>query len=263
MKKLKEILIWLFVLTYILVIFGFINKEHDMKVCKSLDVEIVDRTKNHFIEKEDVLTLLNDKRANLIGEQLININRTELENIINNHPTINKAEVYFNHKGVLNIEVTQRKPIVRVINDNEESYYIDENGFLMPLSDKFSAHVLIANGNISEPYHNYYTRNVLSKDDSINKSSLVLKQIYKLADFIASDKFWNAQIQQIYFNEKNEIELVPRVGTHIILFGNIENYERKFKKLGAVYEHGFKEYGWNNYRLINLKYENQVICTEK
>lgn len=263
MKKLKEILIWLFIVTYLIVTFGFINREHDRVSCKLIDVEIVDNTGNYFIEKEDIITLLNNKGAKLIGEKIKNIDRYNLEEIIDKHPTVKSADVFFDHNGVVNIHVSQRKPIVRIINENEESYYIDEMGFLMPLSDQFTAHVIIVNGNINESYHNYYSNNVMSENDSVNKTSEILKGIYQLANFITNDEFWNAQIQQIYFNNKNEIELIPRVGSHIILFGKAEGIEKKFRKLKAVYDYGFKKFGWNKYRMINLKYKNQVICTKK
>ena len=79
------------------------------------------------------------------------------------------------------------------------------------------------------------------------------------------DKKTYAQVQKkskIYINSKDELELVPRVGGQRILFGTSENYERKFLKLYALYEQGFKKFGWNNYKTINLSYKNQVVCTK-
>ncbi|NOZ47478.1 MAG: hypothetical protein GXO79_11955 [Chlorobi bacterium] len=263
MKRAKQIIILVVLIAYLVVVYGFINRENEKEVCKSINVSVVDKSENHFIQKNEVISLLNNKGANLIGERVAQINRANLENIIDEYPTIKNSEVYFNKYGILNIDIIQRNPIVRVINKNEESYYIDEEGFLMPLSDKYTARVLIASGNITEPYHNFFKYNIMNQDDSIVKPSLVLRKIYLLAQFITNHKFWNAQIEQIYFNKNKEIELVPRVGAQIILFGDINNYKTKFRKLKAVYEYGFKEKGWNKYRLINLKYKNQVVCTKK
>ena len=124
-------------IVYLAVLFSFVNREDDHNVCKSIQVEITDDSENHFILKEDIFNLLNDKGVDLVGLKMNEINREELETLLDHYHTIKKSEIYNNHQGIINIDITQRKPIVRVINQNEESYYIDEEGYLMPLSDNF------------------------------------------------------------------------------------------------------------------------------
>ena len=63
MKIVKNILIWFFITAYLIVIFGFINKENDLEICKSIDISIVDNSDNYFIEEEEVLTRLQNKGA--------------------------------------------------------------------------------------------------------------------------------------------------------------------------------------------------------
>jgi cell division protein FtsQ len=81
--------------------------------------------------------------------------------------------------------------------------------------------------------------------------------------YIRSDKFWEAQIVQIYVNGKGEFELIPRVGAHIIEFGKAEDIEEKFEKLWILYNEGFYNTGWNQYDKISLKYKNQAVCTKR
>jgi cell division protein FtsQ len=90
-----------------------------------------------------------------------------------------------------------------------------------------------------------------------------MKDILALASFIADDPFWDAQIVQVYVNQKREFELVPRVGTQIILFGDRSRMEQKFFNLATLYHEGFRQKGWNRYEIINLKYNHQVICTKR
>ena len=66
-----------------------------------------------------------------------------------------------------------------------------------------------------------------------------------------------------YIKENKEIELIPRVGNHNILLGNINGYEEKFKKLKLFYSEGVKQTGWNNYKEINLKFKDQIVCVKK
>jgi len=71
------------------------------------------------------------------------------------------------------------------------------------------------------------------------------------------------QIEQIYVTKNREYEFVPKVGRHIIIFGGIENMNEKFKKLLVFYHQGINNAGWNTYKSINLKFENQVVCSKK
>ena len=89
-----------------------------------------------------------------------------------------------------------------------------------------------------------------------------LKNIFALAKFISDDKLWNSQIEQVYINRAGEFELVPRVGPHLILLGDIDDYAGKFEKLEIFYKEGLNNVGWNHYSKINLKFKDQIVCTK-
>jgi cell division protein FtsQ len=80
---------------------------------------------------------------------------------------------------------------------------------------------------------------------------------------LRENSFWNAQIEQINVLKDNDIELIPRVGDHIIYLGKIDNFEEKLKRLMIFYKDGLNKIGWNKYKRINLEYDNQIICTNK
>jgi len=162
------------------------------------------------------------------------------------------------------VKIAQRQPLVRIINKNNHGYYIDNEGLILPLSYNYTSHVLIINGKITEPFEVAPSVNVLnwaSKNDSI-ETPLICK-LYDLAKYITDDSFLNAQIAQVYVNGSNDIELIPRVGSHVIQFGNPDDKEVKFKKLKLFYERALPYEGWNKYKLINLKYKNQIVCTKR
>ena len=68
---------------------------------------------------------------------------------------------------------------------------------------------------------------------------------------------------QLHINENKEIELIPRVGNHIILLGSDEGLEAKFEKLMLFYQKGVQQIGWNQYSTINLKYKDQLVCLKR
>jgi cell division protein FtsQ len=100
------------------------------------------------------------------------------------------------------------------------------------------------------------------KHDSISRSLHTIYDVFRLAEFITEDDFWNAQFEQIYVTNNYEFELIPRVGSHIIELGKVENLDEKFENLKILYNRGFNNLGWNQYEKISLKYKNQVVCTK-
>ena len=237
---------------------GFVESKNVDVVCQSMDISIDRPNKNFFVMEEDVRNMV----LNLgygEGMRISQVDVSHLEKLLNNNPSINHAEVYSTIDGVLTIELNQRNPIIRVFTDKGDSYYIDEQGWMMPLSNKFTSRVVVANGAVKTPIALGYKINVM--DEAQEDQSL--KDLYQLASFIDDDSFWKAQIVQLFVKENGDIELIPRVGHHEILFGKAENIEEKFDKLMIFYKQGLSKTGWNGYKTINLKYNNQVVCTKK
>lgn len=263
MNKIKKIVPWVSVLLYLAVMLPLIGaKKHDIK-CQNIKVNILDETNNFFIEEGDVLTMLKDKGEKIIGTDINSINVNKLEEFLLLHPSVKNANVHRTLQGNIEIEIIQRNPILRIINKNRESFYVDESGKIMPLSDKYTAHVLVATGNIDLNYTKLIAAQKANiNDKSIDKTNTLLSDLNKLAVYIYHDEFWRAQIEQIYVSTSG-FELVTRVGTHVIEFGSIENYHKKFRNLKALYKQGLPKSGWNKYKTINLRYDNQVICTKK
>ena len=60
-----------------------------------------------------------------------------------------------------------------------------------------------------------------------------------------------------------EIELIPRVGDHVVLLGWLDGYERKLDKLLAFYRKAMPKEGWDKRNYINIKYDGQVVCSKR
>jgi cell division protein FtsQ len=127
---------------------------------------------------------------------------------------------------------------------------------------QYASYTLIANGYISEPFDVTVERNIFpSRKDTIIMPNIIY-DLYRVSKFISNDDFWRSQIVQLYVNNNREIELVPRVGSQTIIFGQSDDLDNKFRKLKAMYR-AFNEIGWNQYKTINLKFKDQVICTKR
>ena len=214
----------------------------DVQKCSKVQIKVDTEEDLFFINTEIIEEMIFSKVDSLIGKEYEDINIYLLEEFVNEHPNIKKAELYLTLDGTLFVDVKQREPLVRVFEGNE-SYYLDEEMNRFELSGQYSARVL----------HVYW--------DKITESRISI--LGPLINLIDSDKFLNAQITAITFDENNEIALYPRVGAHKIILGEAEHFRKKLEKLKVFYRHGLGKVGWDRYSKINLKFQNQVVCTKR
>lgn len=264
-QKIKIALIWVLLIgTLTTTVALACNASKAVRV-SAISVHISDNSHNKFISESDVTQVFDKENIKLVGSLIDSVNLHYIEDVLlHNNKSIRQAEVYRTVYGEIGVNVEQRQPVMRIINPNGDSYYIDANGQVMPLSKKYTAHVIIVNGNLNEPYMDHVGENLQRLQTKGDKSSgELLPDLFKLVQFINGNKFWKSQIEQIYINQKKEIELVPRVGNHTIILGSVDDMHEKFDNLQAFYKQGLSKYGWNKYRTINLKFKNQIVCTKR
>ncbi len=288
MKKLVDILTWMGLLGGIVLLLGFAEKKQKQQESSNLEIHIAQADQSGFITENDVQSLFTNLGYSITGHRLADIDIQHLEKLLRNKSSVETAEVFVSIDGKIVVDITERTPIVRIYNQQGESFYLDQYGSLMPLSNQFAARVLIANGSINIPLSTVNRLEDLENDLSrifrqsnttaVQNTSLIpqlrvdrgelpgaiqLKELYDLAFHIHQNPFWKAQISQVYVNEKGEFELQPRVGNHSILLGKANRLEEKFDKLLLFYQQGLSKTGWNEYSALNLKYKNQVVCTKR
>ena len=261
MKRFLIILFWIAVIVYYFVSLGFVSDRRHEQVCTALKISVMDSVRSRFITKNDILKMVENRNQKIVGVLFDSIDIPKIERLLCEQAPIQRAIIYKTIDGALHINVTQRTPVVRVINRYGESFYLDEQGGLLKHSSRYCTRVLVANGyiNLRPDQKNY---NVFTSEVAPEKRN-IMRELFELADYINSDKFWNAQIQQIYVNEDGDFELIPLVGSHVIVFGAFDKPEAKFSKLASFYRNGLNVKGWNTYNVINLKYEGQIVGTRK
>jgi len=246
-KAILVVFAWAVCLSGLVVLMSFIEREKSTLVCK--DVKVIIPGNQNFIERAEVDQILLENGGKLVGREIKNINIQQLETSLQANPFIRFAKVYADMDGIVNVQISQREPILRIINTANLDFYIDTEGNKIPVSDNFTANVLIANGLIYEDFN--------GKVDTLRTQ--LGKDLYKTASFISSDTLWNNQIEQLYVNQKSEIEMIPRVGNQRVILGNADSLEVKFNNLYVFYKKALPLVGWDTYKTINIKYTNQII----
>lgn len=242
---------WLICLAGVVVLLSFINVKKQTVKCSN--VKILIPGADNFIEREEIDAILRQSEGMLVGRNLEQINIHKIEKRLKANPYIAFAKVYVDMDGTLHIEVNQRQPVLRVINDVGQDFYIDNRGLKMPISPNFTADVLVATGTIKEFFG--------SKVDTLRTQ--LAKDLYKTAMYIKNDTLWNAQMEQVFVDANGDIELVPRVGNQRIILGNADSLERKMDNLLLFYKKAMPQVGWDTYKTINVKYTNQIVCVKR
>ena len=262
MKRILNIVAMVLAAGGLIAVLGFSAIETEALRCSGIEIHVDHTDGNYFVADEDVRTIILDRGDSLIGSPLHGIDIDRYEQAIERHPHIRRAEVYARLDGTMAVRVQQRRPVLRVYTDMGESFYVDEEGWLMPTSDNYTARVPVASGHILDSYALIQSYNVARLNDTLSSVSL-LDDLYELVMYLRADPFWNEQIDQIEVNTAHDLILVPLVGQHHIILGSIEHMEGKFNKLREFYLQGLPRVGWDKYSTINLKYKDQVICTKK
>jgi cell division protein FtsQ len=239
---------WIVCLSGMVVLMSFINiKKHTIK-CTNIKILIPGA--DNFIEREEIDAILKQSQGRLVGRDLEKINLHDIEKQMIANPYIAMAKVYADMDGVIHVEVKQRQPVLRIINDANQDFYIDNTGLKMPVSPNFTANVLVANGSISERFN--------GRVDTLNTQ--LASDLYKAAYYLKKDTLWDAQIEQLFVDANRDIELIPRVGRQRILLGNADSLEVKMRNLLVFYKKAMPKVGWDTYKTINIKYTNQIVC---
>jgi cell division protein FtsQ len=258
MKKLLKILLIIPVL-YIIIIPVYMARSTNSRPCGGVVIDISDSTGYHFVTKRQLLDLAYGNSGRIAGKPVKEVSVSAIESRINVLRELKKAEVYMTVDGIIHVFVEQRNPVMRVMPGDGGDYFVDEEGVVMRRRNLYNPrlHIIEGNVNISAAMLN----GVSILDTSIKRS--ILKDIYPLVNYINDDKFWSAQIDQIYVDGNDEIDLIPRAGNQQIHLGTTENYEGKLRNLEAFYDEVLPEVGWNKYSLINLEFKDQIVCKKR
>ena len=229
----------LILLVLVCVLYAFTNARNSYRVIDKPMVEFTSTT-NLFLTHENVSKLLiqNPKGLQNDNKEIIDLN--QLESALNSNPMIKNAEVYMSVNGQLSAEIEQKRPIARV--HTNASYYIDDEGVYMPLSANYSARVPLVTGMV------YKTK---------------LDKIFKVAKKIDEDEFLKQHVIEIHQNDDESIDLRLRMYDFNIQLGDLSKLEKKINNFKAFYKKATKDRTLNTFSSVNLRFDNQVICTKK
>lgn len=257
MRVIKKIW-WLPLVLYLIIMPSFMSARVYDQPCRDISISIIDSMEYRFVTPGRLLTIIQDAEPDLLGTRLEHIDTERIEQLLSGLPELESLEVFLTADGAIHIEADQRDPLIRIITAWGNNYYIDNYGFVIPHTYAYTPRMLVVSGNIEVPDECIMGESILEQDHN-----MMIRQVFSIAEYINRNEFWNRQLEQIYIDKGGEIELVPRVGDHIVKFGSPGNYESKFSVLGTFYRNTMPSAGWDSYKEIDMRYKGQLVCRKK
>ncbi len=162
-----------------------------------------------------------------------------IEKAIEANEMVKSAQVYLTIDGELTSKIVQRKPIGRI--EGNSKFYLDDEGKRMPFSVNHSARVPIITGAITGES---------------------LEDVYVILEFINTDEFLRKNVIGIHVEAKDDYRLKFRLNQFVVNLGSVDELESKFNNFKAFYAKANKDKTLENFAVVSLEFNNQVVCTK-
>ncbi len=250
-KKLLLTIVWMVTGTVAIVLLVAAAKNQNGKLCKDVRVNIKGVDGTAYISKQQILKTISGGRPDLMQGQLIKtFDLQQLEELLETNLWIRNAELFFDNNDVLHVDITEREPVARVFRENGESFYIDDMGEQLPITNDQVARVPV--------FTSYPNETTAARV----KDSTLQQQVKEMGSYILKNDFWMAQVDQVNISNY-EFELMPKLGNHVILFGNGETVAAKFNRLYLFYKQVMQKTGWNYYSTLDVRYNKQLVAVRR
>ncbi|WP_418983511.1 hypothetical protein [Alistipes sp.] len=355
-------LMWSAVAAYVAYAAATAHARRGERKVRALEIEVVDSTsQGHLVSTGSVRGWIARSDIQTVGERVDAVDLTALEQLIARNGFVDRVAAYVTYRGVLRIEISQRKPLLRLLTDGVNSY-VTREGFVFSAPRASSLYVPVVTGSYRPPFpadhtgdareyidgelrridgriaqlehekYPFYKRElkndrnlsalrrmrvkrrwwrlesarefetrveelrrykaqkrrdyryearmvqqgidrIAAEQEAERRKQKKLEKTYEdfmnlltFVEKVEEDDFWRSEVVQIVARTVPsgalEVDLIPRSGRHTIRFGRLENAEEKFEKLMRFYRRGLSRIGWDEYRTIDIRYDDQVVCSK-
>ena len=241
-KHITVILLDIAIAVYlVMAITMFNDADEKSAVCTGVNIHIDDNASG-LLSVAEVKRLLERQHLYPLDQPMQFVSIRNMEEALLTNPYVERVECYKAQNGNVCIDLVQRQPVLHVMPANDEQYYVDVHGAILPHT-RLSGDLLVATGAVERSY--------------------AQKRLAPIARYILGNEFWRAQTEQLNVLPDSTLELIPRVGDHIVYLGAPTNIPKKLERLRKFYKYGLSHAGWNRYQRISVEFDNQIVCKKR
>ena len=239
-KKSFIILIDIALAVYLVFAITTFNRPDELSnVCSEVKIDVKEGEVKGFLNPDEIKSQLQHARLYPLGDPMSQVSGRKIEENLSKNPLVESVQCYKTQTGRVFITLSQRLPVVRVKAENGDDYYVDTHGNIMP-NTQHASDLVVVTGHVTRKY----AKSVLPG----------------VGNFLIQNKMWRAETEQLNILADGSMELIPRVGDHIVYLGQPTNLDKKLSRLEKFYKYGLSKAGWNKYSYISLEFDNQIIC---
>lgn len=227
-------------------------------LCNRVEVRVLDSAKHDFVNRQMVAQWLVEQGFRLQGIPIHEVDVQSVERHLRSRDWVSGAEVYATFDGVVHVEIRQRHPLMRVVSDGGYNFYVDSLFTILPVQVGSVESVQVVTGEFDFGFRGDYYGSLDEKKDI--KDVIFLKKLTNFAQEVWRDDFLRDLVVQVYVRKDQQLELIPRVGGHVIMFGDLcSPYNGRLIRLKAFYGQATGEPWFTEATVVDLRYERQVI----
>ena len=251
-KKILSILAWVATAAALVALF-VVSREHYLNTpVKSYNLDL--QSGNSFVKESDVLADLEELCK---GQKIGTVDMEAIGKRLKANPWVESSAAHIGLDGTLNVSIAEHLPAMRVFGSNGQSAYITSDGLLLPPGQNYTPHLLIASGNFS--FEAGLARQL--SDTIATDRNLIGAR--KLNEAVGRNGFVKSCVGQVYCNKGNEFEIVAKDIDARIIVGDTANLDDKLRRLETFMKHKTGSNEIKEYKKINLKFKNQIVCTKR
>lgn len=219
------------------------------EVIRSVDAEVVLADDgDNLIVADEIVAMVTKKFGPLKDLPIDLVDMRTIEAYLKTHPYVRDANVYLAANGELVLQLDQRIPRLRIVDNAGRNWYVDADTIRMPVSRQFAARVPVVTGNFPAV-------------DSATQWKI--KPLMQLAELFREDEFMAYLVDQVHVEAPDKIWLVPRLGPGRILLGSTDQLEDKAERIRKWYRKALPAAGWDTYSYIDTRFAGQVVARRK
>lgn len=220
------------------------NQEASTHVCTGIDIHIdASRGSADSLASHSLRTEIDRFPDKIVGAPLNTVNTLKIERFLSQYNNLESVKCVLTSEGRLRVDVVPMIPEVRIFPTSGPSYYINKDGKRMNADARFFVNVPVVQGDFTEKFPASY--------------------VLPVVRYIQNDPELTALVASLQARGPEDIYLVPRIGGHVINWGDTSRLADKRSALLTLYRTVLPRKGWAAYDTLSVKYRNQLVCTRR
>lgn len=250
-KRILSATLWSLVAAGAVMLLIAATRQQAGKVCTNVVVNVKSVDGVQYVSEKNILNTISGGAPYAMKGQLIKtFDLNQLEALLERNLWIRNAELFFDNNDVLHVDINERQPVARVFAVSGETFYVDDMGEQLPTTNDQIARVPV-----------FTSFPTITKPLQV-KDSVLLQQVKEVGSYLMKHDFWMAQVEQVNINNY-EMELIPKLGKHLLQFGEGTNVDAKFKRILLFYKQIMNKTGWNYYSSLDVRYDKQLVAVRR